>query len=70
MTQSVQLSGAVIVSTPQDVALSDALRGLAMFQQMHVPILGVVENMSYFVAVSAPRFSITATWPARPSAAI
>ena len=49
MTQSVQLSGAVIVSTPQDVALSDALRGLAMFQQMHVPILGVIENMSYFV---------------------
>ncbi len=49
MTQSVQLSGAVIVSTPQDVAMSDALRGLAMFQQMHVPILGLVENMSYFV---------------------
>ncbi len=49
MTQSVQLSGAIIVSTPQDVALSDALRGLAMFQQMHVPILGLVENMSYFV---------------------
>ncbi len=49
MTQSVQLSGAVIVSTPQDVALSDGVRGLAMFQQMHVPILGLVENMSYFV---------------------
>ncbi len=49
MTQSVQLSGAVIVTTPQDVALSDAVRGLAMFQQMHVPILGMIENMSYFV---------------------
>lgn len=49
MTQSVQLAGAVIVSTPQDVALSDAIRGLAMFQQMHVPVLGLVENMSYFV---------------------
>ncbi len=49
MTQSVQLSGAVIVTTPQDVALGDAMRGLAMFQQMHVPILGMVENMSYFV---------------------
>jgi ATP-binding protein involved in chromosome partitioning len=49
MTQSVQLSGAIIVSTPQDVALADAIRGLAMFQQMHVPILGLVENMSFFV---------------------
>jgi ATP-binding protein involved in chromosome partitioning len=49
MTQSVQLSGAVIVSTPQDVALADAMRGLTMFQQMHVPILGLIENMSYFV---------------------
>ncbi len=49
MTQSVQLSGAIIVTTPQDVALSDAMRGLAMFQQMHVPILGLIENMSYFV---------------------
>ncbi|HEX2913960.1 MAG TPA: Mrp/NBP35 family ATP-binding protein [Chloroflexia bacterium] len=49
MTQSVQLSGAVIVSTPQDVAFSDAIRGLGMFQQMHVPILGLIENMSYFV---------------------
>lgn len=49
MTQAVQLSGAVIVSTPQDVAFGDALRGIGMFQQMHVPILGLVENMSYFV---------------------
>lgn len=49
MTQSVQLSGAIIVTTPQDVALGDAMRGLAMFQQLHVPILGLVENMSYFV---------------------
>ncbi|MEI6045787.1 MAG: Mrp/NBP35 family ATP-binding protein [Chloroflexota bacterium] len=49
MTQSVQLSGAIIVTTPQDVALSDAMRGLAMFQQMHVPILGMIENMSYFI---------------------
>ncbi len=48
MTQSVQLSGAVIVSTPQDVALGDAVRGIAMFQQVNVPILGIVENMSYF----------------------
>jgi ATP-binding protein involved in chromosome partitioning len=49
MTQAVQLSGAIIVSTPQDVAFADAMRGVAMFQQMNVPILGLVENMSYFV---------------------
>jgi len=49
ITQSVQLTGAIIVTTPQDVALGDAMRGLAMFQQLHVPILGVIENMSYFI---------------------
>jgi ATP-binding protein involved in chromosome partitioning len=49
ISQSVQLTGAVIVSTPQDVALGDAMRGLAMFQQLHVPILGIIENMSFFV---------------------
>jgi len=49
MAQNVPLSGAVIVSTPQDLALIDARRGIAMFKQVHVPLLGVVENMSYFV---------------------
>ncbi len=49
MSQNVPLSGAVIVSTPQDLALLDARRGIAMFERVHVPILGVVENMSYFV---------------------
>jgi ATP-binding protein involved in chromosome partitioning len=49
MAQNVPLSGAVIVSTPQDLALLDARRGIAMFERVHVPILGVVENMSYFV---------------------
>jgi ATP-binding protein involved in chromosome partitioning len=49
MAQNVPLSGAVIVSTPQDLALIDARRGIAMFQQVHVPLLGVVENMSYFL---------------------
>ncbi|MFD1333839.1 Mrp/NBP35 family ATP-binding protein, partial [Methylopila musalis] len=48
MAQRVRLSGAVIVSTPQDLALADARRGVAMFQKVDVPILGVVENMSYF----------------------
>jgi ATP-binding protein involved in chromosome partitioning len=48
MAQSVPLSGAVIVSTPQDIALLDARKGIAMFQKVAVPILGIVENMSYF----------------------
>jgi ATP-binding protein involved in chromosome partitioning len=49
MAQNVPLAGAVIVSTPQDLALIDARRGIAMFGKVEVPILGVVENMSYFV---------------------
>jgi ATP-binding protein involved in chromosome partitioning len=49
MAQNVPLAGAVIVSTPQDLALIDARRGIAMFNQVKVPIIGVVENMSYFV---------------------
>lgn len=49
MTQQVALSGAVIVSTPQDIALIDARKGLEMFKKVNVPILGVVENMSVFV---------------------
>jgi ATP-binding protein involved in chromosome partitioning len=48
MSQKVKLAGAVIVSTPQDIALLDARRGVAMFQKVNVPILGVVENMSFF----------------------
>lgn len=48
LVQSVPLTGVIIVCTPQSVALSDAMRGLAMFQKTNVPILGVVENMSYF----------------------
>jgi ATP-binding protein involved in chromosome partitioning len=50
MAQQVPLAGAVIVSTPQDLALIDARKGLAMFQRVDVPVLGIVENMSYFVA--------------------
>ena len=48
LAQGVPLAGAVIVSTPQDLALVDARRGVAMFEKTSVPILGVVENMSYF----------------------
>jgi ATP-binding protein involved in chromosome partitioning len=49
LTQKVPLSGAVIVSTPQDVALIDARKGLAMFRKVNVPVLGLIENMSGFV---------------------
>jgi ATP-binding protein involved in chromosome partitioning len=49
LTQKVPLSGAVIVTTPQDVALIDARKGLAMFGKVNVPVLGLIENMSSFV---------------------
>jgi ATP-binding protein involved in chromosome partitioning len=48
LAQRVSLSGAVVVSTPQDVALIDVRRGVSMFEKTHVPILGVIENMAYF----------------------
>ncbi|XP_017249545.1 iron-sulfur protein required for NADH dehydrogenase, mitochondrial isoform X3 [Daucus carota subsp. sativus] len=48
ISQRLQLSGALIVSTPQDVALMDARRGVNMFSKVAVPILGIIENMSYF----------------------
>ena len=48
MAQQVPLTGAVIVSTPQDIALADARRGLNMFRKVDVPVFGVIENMSYF----------------------
>jgi ATP-binding protein involved in chromosome partitioning len=47
LTQQVAITGGVIVTTPQDVALADVRRGLAMFQQVHAPVLGLIENMSY-----------------------
>jgi ATP-binding protein involved in chromosome partitioning len=49
MAQQVPLAGAVIVSTPQDLALIDARRGIAMFKRVDVPVLGIIENMSYFL---------------------
>jgi ATP-binding protein involved in chromosome partitioning len=48
MSQNVPLSGAIIVSTPQDIALLDAKKGLNMFRKVDVPVLGIIENMSYF----------------------
>ncbi|MES5044640.1 Mrp/NBP35 family ATP-binding protein [Rhizobium nepotum] len=50
IAQQVPLAGAVIVSTPQDLALIDARKGITMFRKVEVPLLGVVENMSYFIA--------------------
>jgi ATP-binding protein involved in chromosome partitioning len=48
LSQAVALTGAIIVTTPQDVALSDAKKGINMFRKVEVPVLGLVENMSYF----------------------
>ncbi|MGI9384851.1 MAG: iron-sulfur cluster carrier protein ApbC, partial [Methyloligellaceae bacterium] len=52
MAQQVPLAGAVIVSTPQDLALIDARKGLNMFRKVDVPVLGIIENMSYFLCPS------------------
>jgi ATP-binding protein involved in chromosome partitioning len=49
LSQRVALDGAVIVSTPQDIALLDARKGLNMFRKVDVPVLGIIENMSYFL---------------------
>ncbi len=55
ITQQVPLDGGVIVTTPQDVALEDVKRGVKMFQQVHAPVLGVVENMSYYLCSCGDR---------------
>ncbi len=49
LAQSVPLTGGVVVATPQDVALADVMKGITMFQKLEIPVLGVVENMSYFL---------------------
>jgi ATP-binding protein involved in chromosome partitioning len=54
LIQSVPLAGAVIVTTPQTVSLLDSRKGLKMFEQMGVPVLGIVENMSYFIPPDRP----------------
>ena len=54
LAQAVPMAGVVVVTTPQQVALQDARRGLAMFQQMGVPVFGVVENMSWFTPPDQP----------------
>lgn len=58
LTQTAPLSGAVIVTTPQDVSLVDARKGLEMFRQVRVPVLGIVENMSYFIGEDGRRYEI------------
>ncbi|BAZ37255.1 hypothetical protein NIES4101_31760 [Calothrix sp. NIES-4101] len=54
LTQAVPMAGAVIVTTPQTVSLLDSRKGLRMFQQLNVPVLGIVENMSYFIPPDMP----------------
>src|SRR5205807_9271846 len=58
LTQTAPLSGAVIVTTPQEVSLIDARKGLEMFRQVRVPVLGIVENMSYFEGEDGKRVPI------------
>ncbi len=58
LTQTAPLSGAIIVTMPQDVSLIDARKGLEMFRQVRVPVLGIVENMSYFVGNDGQRYEI------------
>ena len=58
MTQKVELDGAIIVTTPQEVSLIDARKGLQMFREVRVPVLGIVENMSYFVGEDGKRYEI------------
>src|SRR5262249_10505812 len=62
IVQTVALAGAIIVTTPQEVALIDARKAATMFQKVNVPVLGIVENMSYFVSPSdGKRYDIFGT---------
>lgn len=54
IVQTVSLTGAIVVSTPQDVALADARKGVAMFEKVNVPVLGIIENMAYFSPPDMP----------------
>jgi ATP-binding protein involved in chromosome partitioning len=58
LTQTAPLSGAIIVTMPQEVSLIDARKGLEMFRQVRVPVLGIVENMSYFTGADGKRYEI------------
>ena len=69
LSQVIPLSGVVMVTTPQDVALLDVRKAIAMFQKLNVPILGIVENMSYFVAPDTAASATAIFGDARRSAA-
>jgi ATP-binding protein involved in chromosome partitioning len=70
LVQAAPLSGGLIVTTPQDVALADAIKGVEMFRKTNVPVLGIVENMSYFVAPdTGKRYNIFGHGGARTAAA-
>ena len=58
LAQMVAVAGAVLVTTPQEVALSDVRKAYSMFEQLHVPVLGIVENMSYFECAHGERYHI------------
>ena len=69
LSQALPLTGAVVVCTPQDVALLDAVKAIAMFQKVSIPILGVVENMSYFLCPdNGKRYDIFGSGGARAKA--
>lgn len=69
VAQKVRLSGAIIVTTPQELAMIDARKGIAMFQKVEVPVLGLVENMSYFLAPdTGKRYEIFTSGGARREA--
>jgi len=58
LTQQAPLTGAVVVTTPQDISLIDARKGLKMFNEVRVPVIGVIENMSYFLGDDGKRYEI------------
>jgi ATP-binding protein involved in chromosome partitioning len=58
LAQTAPLTGAIIVTTPQDISLIDARKGLAMFREVRVPVIGIVENMSYFLGEDGKRYDI------------
>jgi ATP-binding protein involved in chromosome partitioning len=69
ISQKVKLAGAVIITTPQEMALIDARKGIAMFQKVEIPVLGLIENMSYFVAPdTGKRYEIFSNGGARREA--
>ncbi len=69
LSQSAPLTGAIVVTTPQDVSLIDARKGVKMFQEVRVPVLGVIENMSHFVGDDGKRYDLFGSGGGRKLAA-